>query len=102
MKFGSQAWVSYRRSAVDAKLFIKPVAGKSGIRPIDRFDTSKFETKLAALVDGFNARKLAPTLDVRRADLLTRYAMVAAGLAFQDSKLDLRTADADRLGLVMA
>ena len=77
------------------------IAGKSGIRPIDRFDTAQFDTKLAALVDGFNARKLAPTLDVRRADLLTRYAMVAAGLAFQDSKLDLRAADCDRLGLVM-
>lgn len=75
--------------------------GKSGIRPIDRFDTAKFSSKLSALVDGFNARKLAPTLDVRRADLLTRYAMVAAGLAFQDSKFDLRTADCDRLGLVM-
>jgi 3-oxoacyl-[acyl-carrier-protein] synthase II len=75
--------------------------GKSGIRPIDRFDTSPFQTQLAALVDGFNARKLAPTLDVRRADLLTRYAMVAAGLAFQDSQFDLRTADCDRLGLVM-
>lgn len=77
------------------------VEGKSGIRPIDRFDMSKFDCKLGALVDGFNARKLAPTLDVRRADLLTRYAMVAAGLAFQDSKFDLRTADCDRLGLVM-
>ncbi len=77
------------------------VDGKSGIRPIDRFDTANFASKLAALVDGFNARKLAPTLDVRRADLLTRYAMVAAGLAFQDSKLDLRSADCDRLGLVM-
>ena len=77
------------------------VEGKSGIRPVDRFDTSAFDSKLAALVDGFNARKLAPTLDVRRADLLTRYAMVAAGLAFQDSKLDLRTADCERLGLVM-
>ncbi len=75
--------------------------GKSGIRPIDRFDTAAYASKYAALVDGFNARKLAPTLDVRRADLLTRYAMVAAGLAFQDSKLDLRSANPDRLGLVM-
>ncbi len=77
------------------------IEGKSGIRPIDRFDTTRFDSKLAALVDGFNARKLAPTLDVRRADLLTRYAMVAAGLAIQDSKFDLRIADPDRLGLVM-
>ncbi len=77
------------------------IEGKSGIRPIDRFDTSAFPSKLAALVDGFNARKLAPTLDVRRSDLLTRHAMVAAGLAFQDSKLDLRTANPDRMGLVM-
>jgi 3-oxoacyl-[acyl-carrier-protein] synthase II len=75
--------------------------GRSGIRPIDRFDTSAFSSRYAALVDGFNARKLAPTLDVRRADLLTRYAMVAAGLAFQDSKLDMRSGNPDRLGLVM-
>ena len=75
--------------------------GKSGIRQIDRFDTSRFSSKYAALVDGFNARKLAPTLDIRRVELLTRYAMVAAGLALGDSKLDLRNVESERLGLVM-
>ncbi len=69
---------------MDAKPFRQGlIEGKSGIRPIDRFDMTNFNCKLGALVDGFNARKLAPTLDVRRADLLTRYAMVAAGLAFK-------------------
>ncbi len=76
------------------------VQGKSGIRPIDRFDAKPYGSTYAALVDGFNARKLAPTLDVRRSDVLTRYAMVAAGLAFQDSKYDLRNATSERLGLV--
>ncbi len=77
------------------------IEGKSGIRPIDRFATNDYCTRFAALVDGFNARKLAPTLDIRRVELLTRYGLVAAQLAFQDGKLDLRNADSEKLGLVM-
>ncbi len=49
--------------------------GKSGVRIVDRFDVSGLRTQHAALVPEFNARKLIPTIDNRRAETMNRYAM---------------------------
>ena len=76
--------------------------GKSGIRLVDRFKVDGLRTRHAALVPEFNARKLIPTVDTRRAETMNRYAMVAAGLALQSSGINLRSADPTRLGLIMA
>ncbi len=77
-------------------------AGRSGIRPVDRFNVEGLRTRHAALVPEFNARKVIPTVDTRRAETMNRYAMVAAGLALQSSGINLRSADPTRLGLIMA
>ena len=76
--------------------------GRSGIRPVDRFSVEGLRTRHAALVPDFNARKLIPTVDTRRAETMNRYAMVASGLALQSSGINLRSADPTRLGLIMA
>lgn len=76
--------------------------GKSGIRPVDRFDVSGLRTQHAALVPEFNARKLIPTVDTRRAETMNRYAMVAAGLAIQSSGINPRSIDPTRMGLIMS
>jgi 3-oxoacyl-[acyl-carrier-protein] synthase II len=73
----------------------------SGIRKIDRFDTSDMACSHAGLVDAFKPRKLVPTIDVRRAEELNRYAMVAAGLAMQEAAIDTRVVRSERLGMVM-
>lgn len=75
--------------------------GVSGIRKVDRFPTEGLRTQHAALVQEFNARKLIPTLDVRRVEMLNRYAMVSAGLALQHSGLNPRNADPTRIGMIM-
>ncbi|MDX1928806.1 MAG: beta-ketoacyl-[acyl-carrier-protein] synthase family protein [Pirellulaceae bacterium] len=76
--------------------------GKSGIRPVDRFNVEGLRNRHAALVPEFNARKVIPTVDTRRAETMNRYAMVASGLALQSSGINLRSADPTRLGLIMA
>ena len=76
--------------------------GRSGIRLVDRFDVTGLRSRHAALVPEFNARKVIPTVDTRRAETMNRYAMVAAGLALQSSGINLRSADPTRLGLIMA
>jgi 3-oxoacyl-[acyl-carrier-protein] synthase II len=54
------------------------------------------------MLGDFQARKLAPTIDVRRTDPLNRYAMVAAALALKNSKLEVRASNSDRIGMVMS
>lgn len=73
----------------------------SGIRAIDRFSTNDLSCTTAGLVEKFKPRKLVPTIDARRAETLNRYAMVAAGLAMQEAKIDARVVAAERLGMVM-
>ena len=73
----------------------------SGIRPIDRFDTTDMSCSYAGMVEKFKPRKLVPTIDARRAEILNRYAMVAAGLAMQDAKVDTRVVPSERFGMVM-
>ena len=52
-------------------------------------------------MEKFKPRKLVPTIDARRAETLNKYAMVAAGLAMQDAKVDARSVASERLGMVM-
>ncbi len=75
--------------------------GRSGIAPITSFKTDDCRSHHAALITELNTRKLAPTIDVRRTDPLNRFAMVAASLALKDSRLEVRAANSDRVGMVM-
>ncbi len=78
------------------------LSGRSGISSVGDFDTVNCGAHHAALMGDFKARKLAPTIDVRRTDPLNRFAMVAAALAIKHSKLEVRAASSDRVGMVMS
>jgi 3-oxoacyl-[acyl-carrier-protein] synthase II len=75
--------------------------GKSGIRPITRFDTSGLRCRNAALIDDLPARKLAPAADTRRMDAITRFAVVATTLALKDAGIAGKVAP-ERIGLFVA
>ncbi len=75
------------------------VSGKCGIGPITRYDTSDFKVKIAAEVKDFDPSGVMDKSEIRRSDLFTRYAMVAAHEAMQDSGLD--DMDKDRLGVYL-
>jgi 3-oxoacyl-[acyl-carrier-protein] synthase II len=72
-------------------------AGTCGIGFITRFDTTDYKVKIAAEVKDFDPSGVMDKADIRRSDLFTRYAMVAADEAMRDSGLD--TMDKDRLGV---
>ncbi len=74
---------------------------RSGIKRVEQFDVTGLPSRHAAILGEFQARKLAPTIDVRRTDPLNRYAMVAAALALKDSRLEVRAANSERVGMVM-
>lgn len=75
--------------------------GVSGVKPITRFDSSELSTKVAATIEQLPVRLLAPTADLRRADQVTRYAVVAAMQALKDAGIVDRIAP-EKIGLFVA
>lgn len=74
--------------------------GASGAGPITRFDTTKFKTKFACEVKGFNALDHFDRKEARKYDLFAQYALVAADQAFKDAGLDKFEFDPDRVGVI--
>jgi 3-oxoacyl-[acyl-carrier-protein] synthase II len=85
----------------DVPTFTKNLwAGTSGAAPITRFNAERFRTRLACELKQFNAATLLDKSEVRKTDLFTQYALVAAGQAIQDSGLDFSTMDPFDTGVI--
>jgi 3-oxoacyl-[acyl-carrier-protein] synthase II len=77
------------------------LAGKSGIGPVTRFDTTNFDSKIGGEVKDFSAEEFMPAKETRRTDRFTQYAVGAARKAVADSKIDLSKADLNRIGVLV-
>jgi 3-oxoacyl-[acyl-carrier-protein] synthase II len=76
-------------------------AGVSGAANITRFDTTKFKTKFACEVKNFDPTVAIDKKEVRRLDIVTQYALVAAQEAVRDAKLDTDTSiDKNDVGVI--
>ncbi|MBP7217207.1 MAG: beta-ketoacyl-[acyl-carrier-protein] synthase family protein [Candidatus Omnitrophica bacterium] len=79
------------------------ISGKSGVRRVDGFDVSVFNTKIAAEVRDFDPFKLGLTHDdVVRMDRYVQFGVVAAMMATKDSGLDFSKEDSQRVGVCLA
>jgi 3-oxoacyl-[acyl-carrier-protein] synthase II len=78
------------------------VNGVSGAGPITHFDTSKFKTKFACELKGFDASNFFDRKEVRKFDPFTLYGMVCANEAVKDSGIDKENVDHDRVGVIWA
>jgi len=76
------------------------LAGKSGAAPITRFDTSKFKTKFACEVKGYDPKQYFEVKEARKMDLFTQYAMVAATQAVEDSGVLSDKLNKRRVGVI--
>lgn len=76
------------------------VEGKSGAAPITQFDTTKFKTKFACEVKGFDPKEYIDRKEVRKMDRYTQLAMATAIQGVKDSGIDLETADKNRIGVI--
>ena len=76
----------------------KIIEGSSGVKIIDKFDTSDFETKFAATVD-INPEDYLDKKETRRTDPFIQYGLIASKECLDDSKIDLENIDPNRFGV---
>jgi len=74
-------------------------AGKSGIGPITRFDTSDYKTKIAAEVKDFNPLDFMEKKDAKRTQPYIAYAVAAAKMAMEDAALTIDDTNSGRVGV---
>jgi 3-oxoacyl-[acyl-carrier-protein] synthase II len=77
------------------------VAGRSGAGPITHFDATHFKTRFACELKGFDPSLLLDRNELKRTDLFTQYALVAADQAIKDSGLDIPSMDPFDIGVIM-
>lgn len=77
------------------------LAGKSGIRAIEHFDTSAFSTQFAGTVLDFVVEDYLPAKEARRVDAFIQYGLAAGQQALVDSGLVVTEANADRIGVAV-
>lgn len=77
------------------------LSGKSGIGPITRFNTDRFDTKFAGEVKDFNPEDYIQPKEVKKMDLFIHYALAAAHIAVKDAGLDMGKEDPERVGVVV-
>jgi 3-oxoacyl-[acyl-carrier-protein] synthase II len=76
------------------------VNGVSGADFITKFDASKFRTKFACEVKGFNPELYIDKKEARKLDVFTQYALATADQAIKDSRLDLEKINKNRAGVI--
>jgi 3-oxoacyl-[acyl-carrier-protein] synthase II len=74
--------------------------GKSGVAPIQGFDASQHEVKIAGEVPEFDPTKIMNAKEARRIDRFIQLGMYAAREAWQDAGLSVTPENAERIGAI--
>src|SRR5437588_7440893 len=103
-----------RRVAVTGMGFITPIGsdietvwsnlieGVSGVGRITRFDTTNFDTKIAAEVKGFNAEEYMDRTTARHIGRYCQFALAASKQALAQADLDPAQMNPDDVGVIVS
>ena len=76
------------------------LSGTSGSNNITHFDATKFKTKFACEVKGYDPLDFFEKKEVRRYDKFTQYALIVAKEAIEDAKLVESKVNNDKVGVI--
>ncbi|MBE7169225.1 MAG: beta-ketoacyl-ACP synthase II [Williamsia sp.] len=76
------------------------LAGQSGAAPITRFDTSKFKTRFACELKGFDPLQYLDKAEARKHDLFTQYALIAVQEAITHAQINFESLNRNRIGVI--
>lgn len=78
------------------------VNGVSGADMVTQFDASKFKTKFACEIKGFDATDFMDRKEARKLDRFSQIALVASDQAVLDAGITSENVDPDRVGVIFA
>ena len=76
-------------------------AGKSGIAPIQSFDTTDYPVRFGGHVPEFDISEYLPSKEARRMDGFMQFGLVAGIQAMRDSGLEVTDENRDRIGVAV-
>ena len=77
------------------------VAGKSGIRPITRFDATDYACRIAGECLDFQAEQWIPKKEIKKMDLFMQFGVAAAQMAWDEAGFPLTEENAHRVGSII-
>ncbi len=77
------------------------IAGKSGVGPITKFDSTAFNTRIAAETKNFDPLQFVDKKEVRRYDIFIIYALAAAEMAMADAALTITPEISTHAGVII-
>lgn len=77
------------------------IEGRSGVTTITRFDTTQYETRIAAEVKDFNTDEYIPPKEQRRMDRFIHYAIAVCKQAATHARLEITPDNAEEVGVLM-
>lgn len=75
--------------------------GRSGIGPVSRFNVDDFPTRIAGEVKDFNPEDFIEKKEIKKMDLFIQYAVAAAQMAMEESRLPITPDNEDMVGVIV-
>ena len=77
------------------------IAGKSGIGPITKFDSSSYKSRIAGEIKNFDPSQFVNKQEIRRYDNFILYAVASSEMAMADAKLTISPELSERTGVII-
>jgi 3-oxoacyl-[acyl-carrier-protein] synthase II len=77
------------------------IAGRSGVRRVQHFDTENLAVKIAAEVPDFDPKAFMDPKSIRRMDRFAHFAIAGTREALADARLEITDENRDRVAVVM-